>query len=127
MATEMRLIDANRIVEVATRSYDAWNLAMATADGKREINLVYKRQELCKAVKAVADGCPTVDAVEVMHGRWIKWYPPTHMIMTGEEMIYRCSVCDAKYPDVEGYKYCPHCGSMMDKEENRNAENIKLD
>ena len=58
--------------------------------------------------------CPTVDAVEVVHGRWIKWYPPAHMIMTGEEMLYRCSSCDAKYPDAEGYRYCPHCGAMMD-------------
>lgn len=116
MATEKRLIDANRIVEVANRSYDAWNLAMATADGKREINLVYKRQELCKAVKAVADDCPTVDAMEVVHGLWAEWYPPMHMIITGEEILYRCSACDAKYPDVEGYKYCPHCGAMMDRE-----------
>ena len=61
-----RLIDANGIAAVAERAYDAWNLAMATADGKREINLVYKMQELCKAVKAVADNCPTVDAVEVV-------------------------------------------------------------
>lgn len=66
-----RLIDANRIVEVAERAYNAWNLAMATADGKREINLVYKRQELCKAVKAVADDCPTVDAVEAAQ-RWME-------------------------------------------------------
>lgn len=66
MGSEKRLIDANGIIAVAERAYDAWNLAMAAADGKREINLVYKRQELCKAVKAVADNCPTVDAVEVV-------------------------------------------------------------
>lgn len=63
---EKRLIDANEIVAVAERAYDAWNIAMAAADGKREINLVYKRQELCKAVKAVAENCPTVYAVEVV-------------------------------------------------------------
>lgn len=40
-----RLIDAGDIVAVAEKAYDAWNLAMATADGKREINLVYKRQQ----------------------------------------------------------------------------------
>lgn len=64
-----RLIDAGDIVAVAEKAYDAWNLAMATADGKREINLVYKRQELCKAVRAVAEKCPTIDAVEVVHCR----------------------------------------------------------
>lgn len=66
MANKKRLIDANLIVEVAERAYNAWNLAMAAADGNREINLVYKRQELCKVVKAVAEDCPTVDAVEVV-------------------------------------------------------------
>lgn len=38
---------------------------MAAADGKREISLVFKMQELCKAVKAVAENAPTVDAVEL--------------------------------------------------------------
>lgn len=65
MTGERRLIDANRIVETAERAYNAWNLAMAAADGKREINRVYKMQELCKAVKAVAEDCQTIDAVEV--------------------------------------------------------------
>lgn len=64
-----RLIDAGGIVAVAEKAYDAWNVAMATADGKREINLVYKRQELCKAVRAVAEKCPTIDAVEVVRCR----------------------------------------------------------
>lgn len=46
-------------------------------------------------------------AVEMVHGQWVEWYPPMHMIMTGEELLYRCSSCDAKYPDVDGYRYCP--------------------
>lgn len=66
MKNEMRLIDANRIVEVAERAYNAWNLANATADGAREINRVFKMMELCRAVKSVADDCPTVDAVEAV-------------------------------------------------------------
>ena len=64
--TEQRLIDANHIVEVAEHAYGEWNLAMAAADGQRQINQVYKMKELCKAVKAVADAAPTVDAVEVV-------------------------------------------------------------
>lgn len=58
---EQRLIDANYIVEVAERAWDAWNLAMATQDTNRGVNKVIKRQELCKAVKAVADDAPTID------------------------------------------------------------------
>ena len=57
----MRLIDANAIVEVANRAYDAWNLAMATQDTNRGVNKVLRRQELCKCVKAVADNAPTID------------------------------------------------------------------
>lgn len=58
---EQRLIDANYIAEVAERAWDAWNLAMATQDTNRGVNKVLKRQELCKAVKAVAEDAPTID------------------------------------------------------------------
>ena len=47
-------------------------------------------------------------------GRWEEWWPPKHMIFTGDEMLYRCTLCDAKYPDVEGYRCCPYCGARMD-------------
>lgn len=59
--SEQRLIDANRIVEVANHAYDEWNLAMATQDTNRGVNKVFRRQELCKAVKAVAEDAPTID------------------------------------------------------------------
>ena len=54
------------------------------------------------------------NAVEVVHGRWEEWWPPKHMILTGEEMLYRCSSCTAKYADVSGYNYCPFCGAQME-------------
>lgn len=56
--------------------------------------------------------------LEGHHGRWEEWWPGISLIMTGEEMLYRCSACDAKYPDVENYKYCPNCGAKMDGGEN---------
>lgn len=56
------------------------------------------------------------DVAPVVHGRWDEWYPPMHMILTGEEMLYRCSSCDAKYSDVEGFRFCPNCGARMDLE-----------
>lgn len=55
----MRLIDADKIVEVAEHAYGEWNKAMGAAEG-RQINRCYKMQELCKAVKGVADDCPTI-------------------------------------------------------------------
>lgn len=61
---------------------------------------------------------PTADVAPVRHGKWLEWFPGDFaLIMTGEEMLYRCSSCDAKYSDAEGYKYCPNCGARMDLEE----------
>lgn len=56
---------------------------------------------------------PDADVAQVRHGRWEEWWPGIDLIMTGEEMLYRCSVCDAKYSTVES-KYCPNCGAKMD-------------
>ena len=65
---------------------------------------------------------PTVDAVEVVHGRWF---------MRGG--IFRCSECDSKAllkldSNVGGCReythfrspYCPHCGAKMDGDGNGN-------
>ena len=57
---------------------------------------------------------PTADVVEAVNAEWVEWYPPKEYILTGEELLYCCSNCDAKYLDVEGYKYCPYCGAEMD-------------
>ena len=61
---------------------------------------------------------PSVDAVPVVHAEWKEWWPPTHMIMTGEEMLYVCSACTAKYSDIENKRYCPWCGAKMDGDGN---------
>ena len=63
------------------------------------------------------DSIPAADVVPVRRGNWEEWWPGIAEIMTGEEMLYRCSACDAKYADIDGYKYCPYCGAKMDKEE----------
>lgn len=58
---------------------------------------------------------PSADVATVRHGDWMEWFPgDCALIMTGEEMLYRCSCCDVKYSDAEGYKYCPNCGARMD-------------
>lgn len=60
---------------------------------------------------------PAADVAPVRHGDWMEWFPgDCALIMTGEEMLYRCSCCDVKYSDAEGYKYCPNCGAKMDLE-----------
>ena len=71
----------------------------------------------------IADLCdtfgdiPAADVAPVRRGNWEEWWPGIAEIMTGEEMLYRCSACDAKYADIDGYKYCPYCGAEMNKEE----------
>lgn len=120
MATEKRLIDANHIVKVAEHAYSEWNLAMAAADGQRQINQVYKMKELCKAVKAVADAAPTVDAVEVVHGEWLDGYSVDHAGHITKSID--CSVCEEVFRIVshdreywkERFKACPFCGAIMD-------------
>lgn len=44
-------------IKTAVNAFNAWNLAMAAADGTREINLVFRRKELCKAVELVFSWC----------------------------------------------------------------------
>lgn len=70
---------------------------------------------LKRIVFNLLDKLPRVDAAPIEHAKWEEWYPPKHMILTGEEMLYRCSACTAKYPDVEGFNYCPFCGKPMEQ------------
>ena len=88
MANEKRLIDANALI----KQFDGFGWG-SECDG--EIVL-----------EAVANA-PTVDAVEVVHGRWV--YEPVEF--TYEKDI-KCSVCSA-YVD-HATNYCPNCGAKMD-------------
>lgn len=56
---------------------------------------------------------PTVDAVPVKHGRWIK----DRLVATsgGTYGIRRCSVCEWYFEDLPyEFKHCPRCGARMD-------------
>lgn len=88
MANEKRLIDANALIE----QFDDCNFK----------GFVLKR---------LIEMQPTVDAVEVVHGRWINWGKsgtPTY------ENYGTCSVCheDAEIC-TEHRNYCPNCGAKM--------------
>lgn len=114
----MRLIDADKIIEVAVHAYNEWNKAMAAAEG-REINRCFKMQELCKTVKAVADDCPTIDPesmrptahwikcdlVEVEHGECTRY----------KDAGIKCSKCKHAYDKFALWdrNFCPGCGSRM--------------
>ena len=57
------------------------------------------------------ESAPTVDAVEVVHGRWVS---------VPHKLARVCSVCNRDEPykfadiDADVYDYCPHCGAKMD-------------
>lgn len=62
-------IEREAAIKAAEHAYNEWNLAMAAADGKKEINLVYKRQELCKAVASVFDSASAAEVAPVVRCR----------------------------------------------------------
>ena len=99
---EQRLIDANKLVG---------------ADGLFSVRGCTGNCSYCDLWSP--EGCrvvleaPTVDAVPVMHGKWI----------IEEEESYRnvqCSVCGKDYVchygmlQLQMFGYCPNCGAKMD-------------
>ena len=97
MASEKRLTDANAI-KYREISYGGWGEPDEVAD------------------KHYIDNMPTVDAVEVVHGRWEEDEPPKHYIFTGVDVLYRCSECNNRF--VHDTHYCPNCGAKMDGDGN---------
>ena len=92
MENEKRLIDANAI---------PWE-EHYVPDGDTQWE--YKK-ELC-VCKSAIDKMPTVDAVEVVHGRWIK---------DGDVVV--CSNCGEEHAwDEYRATYCEDCGAKMDSE-----------
>ena len=60
------------------------------------------------------EAAPTVDAVEVVHGRWIE----SACLYYGAKQ-YECSLCHSdtfwrKHSITVKYPYCPNCGCRMD-------------
>ena len=85
MANEKRLIDANALIEEANAEG-----AYGYVDAKQIAN------------------APTIDAVEVRHGRWVQ------QPLNGTH-IWRCSKC--KTIGSPQWKRCPVCEAKMDEEE----------
>ncbi len=53
----------------------------------------------------IIDICPTIDAVEVVHAKWI--------VQDAGITHFMCSSCKApNYP--QRFNYCPECGAKMD-------------
>lgn len=59
-------------------------------------------------VQQYIDKAPTVDAVEVVHGRWVNPY-----INRYGHPCHCCSICGFK-ASYQDKNYCPNCGAKMD-------------
>ncbi len=74
---------------------------------REHANSIMEISSLC-GVLALVDAEPTVEAVEVVHGEWIR-----------HGYKWKCSACDMKInidgtPKENGLNYCPNCGAKMD-------------
>jgi len=92
MKNKKQLIDANEAEKAITDIY------CGTA-GYRA------RERLWQAVEAIKE-IPTVDAVEVVHGRWIEL--PS---LIGLPWKVQCDQCGC--PQDYKHNYCPNCGAKM--------------
>ena len=88
MANEKRLIDANALMEQFDDSFKGF------------------------VMKRIVEMQPTVDAVEVVHGRW------EYRAVDFECRYYKheCSICG--FDGEDWYRYCPNCGAKMDGDGN---------
>ena len=104
MANEKRLIDANDLKNEMLEENPYIYLSpfgYCACSPKTDGELVFKREEVLLAI----DSAPTVDAVEVVHGRWIQSEPGYKL----------CSHCMADVAIYSGHRnYCPNCGAKMD-------------
>lgn len=106
MANEKRLIDANAVKALFDERYDDVFVQERTRHNTQFWN------GLCCGVNwgrnTIAD-TPTVDAVEVVHGKWIE---KEYCEPSGGYYLFHCSECCA--PNAMERNYCPNCGAKMD-------------
>ena len=100
--TEKRLIDANALLARLASSSESW------AKNLQAIRNWWPHAVGIKDnIVGVINDMPTVDAVEVVHGRWIQ-----RSCGIGYNPLYECSVC-GKYWD-DDMRFCGECGAKMD-------------
>lgn len=63
-----------------------------------------------RPIRRVIDEAPTIDAIEVVHGKWVSTGGNQYTILR------RCSICCAMYDFTPNY--CPNCGAKMDGDGN---------
>jgi predicted nucleic acid-binding Zn ribbon protein len=107
---DKRLIDANALRKQMFSYYSCVDENSRKEYYRGETLMSY---EVADLIEDCIDDAPTVDAVEVVHGRWIK----KKLVMC--EPYYLCSVC-GKLHDQD-YNFCNNCGAKMDGERKDNG------
>ena len=108
MKNEKRLIDANALIEFI----DVGHL-------RNPLERCYSEQD----VVDMLESRPTVDAVEVVHGKWNDYqFIKADCPKNGFPSV-KCSHCDIVLCDIINvhsfmYHYCPSCGAKMDGDGN---------
>ena len=99
----MRLIDADELKEVAHEMIQEDPEAF---NGGYSYNAVTVEE---------IDEAPTIEAVPVVHGEWIKIDGDWKNQTTGESVtVHQCSICGSYFLSAP-YNFCPHCGADMRK------------
>jgi hypothetical protein len=108
MSKEKRLIDANALKEKLQEHHDFF------VDGCGGFHYLTPKDKarVDEITNCIAEICntPTIDAVEVVHGRWIE----VLVLQTDISSLYdyTCSECEIVSCRVSNY--CPNCGAKMD-------------
>ena len=100
----MRLIDAEALIDEIN---EMWKIHPAGLENRKILSF--------EAVIDLIGAAPVIEAKPVVRAHWKEWYPPKEFILTGEERLYICSNCDAKYSNVENNRFCSWCGAQMDE------------
>lgn len=99
-----RLIDCDKL---CTDLLERWNIA----DKNREDQIRWLMADVVTPIVACQ---PTVDAVEVVHGKWVN-----------TDDGFRCNKCNHHAPRDKGIwlsNFCPDCGALMDGKGDGNGQ-----
>ena len=124
----MRLIDADALIDEAMERYcEDCDRRKGIKKGKWKI--VYDVGEApCRAcsvddMKSEIEDAPTIDALPVVHGHWVKteWmeYDGHFECIHYADEGLKCSVCKNAFRAallLVRNSYCPNCGAKMDEE-----------
>ena len=101
-----KLIDVDTAIRAAVEYIEDWNRAPS----------MYHRRKLTEKFMALKP----VDAVPVVHGRWIRVYSRPGVF---KYLGWTCDQCGQRTGNEyapQWYKFCPNCGARMDGKGNGN-------